>query len=151
MCGISGIAGPLGEDCVRVAEAQIALLEHRGPDAAAHFATPRAVIAQNRLAIIDLVTGDPPITNEDRTVAVVLNGEIYNFHQLRDELIARGHEFRSHGDTEVIAHLAEDESPVELARRLDGMFGFAVWDERRGRLILGRDRVGKKPLYYWHG
>ncbi len=111
--------------------------------------TGHATIAQNRLAIIDLVTGDPPITNEDRTVAVVLNGEIYNFRELRRELVARGHEFRSRGDTEVIAHLAEELPPVELARRLDGMFAFAVWDERRGRLVLGRDRLGKKPLYYW--
>src|SRR5205823_356598 len=86
---------------------------------------------------------------EDGAVAVVLNGEIYNFRELREELLARGHELRSRGDTEVIAHLAEDFAPVELARRLDGMFAFAVWDERRRRLALGRDRLGKKPLYYW--
>ena len=108
-------------------------------------------IGQNRLSIIDLVTGDPPITNEDGTVAVVLNGEIYNYRELREHLSREGHSFNSEGDTEVIAHLAEDLPPVELARRLDGMFAFAVWDERRGRLVLGRDRVGKKPLYYWHG
>jgi asparagine synthase (glutamine-hydrolysing) len=82
---------------------------------------------------------------------VVLNGEIYNFLGLRDELERSGHRLGSHGDTEVIAHLAEDHEPVELAQRLDGMFAFAVWDRRRERLILGRDRVGKKPLYYWCG
>ena len=108
------------------------------------------MIAQNRLAIIDLVTGDPPITNEDRTVAVVLNGEIYNFRELRrGAACGAATSSRSRGDTEVIAHLAEELAPVELARRLDGMFAFAVWDERRRRLVLGRDRVGKKPLYYW--
>jgi asparagine synthase (glutamine-hydrolysing) len=149
MCGISGIAGGNPQELRPVVEAQIALLEHRGPDAFGSFAGSRAVIAQNRLAIIDLVTGDPPITNEDGSVAVVQNGEIYNFAALREELIAAGHDFRSHGDTEVIAHLAEDHSPVEIARKLDGMFAFAVWDERRGRLVIGRDRVGKKPLYYW--
>ncbi len=149
MCGISGVVGPEAGDLDAVVDAQIATLEHRGPDAHGSFAGSEATIAQNRLAIIDLVTGDPPITNEDRTVAVVLNGEIYNFRELREELIGRGHELRSRGDTEVIAHLAEELSPVELARRLDGMFAFAVWDERRGRLVLGRDRVGKKPLYYW--
>jgi asparagine synthase (glutamine-hydrolysing) len=107
-------------------------------------------IGQNRLAIIDLVTGDPPITNEDGSVAVVLNGEIYNFRDRRAELERDGHRLNSSGDTEVIAHLAEQLDPVSLCRRLDGMFAFAVWDERRGRLIIGRDRLGKKPLYYWH-
>jgi asparagine synthase (glutamine-hydrolysing) len=96
------------------------------------------------------VTGDPPITNEDGTVAAVLNGEIYNFRKLRDDLGRAGHEFSSRGDTEVLAHLAEGLSPVDLARRLDGMFAFAIWDERRRRLVLGRDRLGKKPLFYWH-
>jgi asparagine synthase (glutamine-hydrolysing) len=149
MCGISGVVASEPEDLTAAVDAQLALLGHRGPDARGSFNAGTAVIAQNRLAIIDLVTGDPPITNEQRTVAVVLNGEIYNFVALRTELLGRGHEFSSHGDTEVIAHLAEELSPVELAQRLDGMFAFAVWDERRGRLVLGRDRVGKKPLFYW--
>lgn len=151
MCGISGVVAPTPGDLRPVVDAQLALLEHRGPDAHGAFVADQAVIAQNRLAIIDLVTGDPPITNEDRSVAAVLNGEIYNFRELREGLKSRGHEFSSHGDTETIAHLAEELDPVALARALDGMFAFAVWDERRGRLILGRDRVGKKPLYYWHG
>lgn len=148
MCGISGAVGtPSADDVI---EGQLALLDHRGPDASGHYDGTAAVVAQNRLAIIDLVTGDPPITNEDRSVAAVLNGEIYNYRGLREQLRRDGHEFRSEGDTEVIAHLAEDMPPVELARRLDGMFGFAVWDERRRRLVLGRDRVGKKPLHYWY-
>jgi len=151
MCGISGVITPEAGKVASYLDSQLELLEHRGPNAHGHFDTGLGAIGQNRLSIIDLVTGDPPITNEDRTVAVVLNGEIYNYRQLYDELAGAGHQFASKGDTETIAHLAEDVSPVELARRLEGMFAFAVWDGRRGRLVLGRDRVGKKPLYYWHG
>jgi len=107
------------------------------------------VIGQNRLSIIDLVEGNPPITNEDETIGVALNGEIYNFLELREQLLRAGHRFASRGDTEVIAHLAEDHAAPALARKLDGMFAFAVWDRRREKLVLGRDRLGKKPLYYW--
>jgi asparagine synthase (glutamine-hydrolysing) len=99
--------------------------------------------------VIDLVTGDPPITNEDATIGAVLNGEIYNFTLLRSNLSCNGHKFRTHCDTEVLAHLAEDLHPVELAERLEGMFAFALWNGRT--LVLGRDRFGKKPLYYWVG
>ena len=150
MCGISGVIASGGSDAAPILDAQLALLDHRGPDARGHFDGERASIGQNRLAIIDLVTGDPPITNEDGTLAAVLNGEIYNHRELRKELASRGHRFHTQGDTEAIAHLAEELAPVEVARELDGMFAFAVWDERKGRLVLGRDRVGKKPLYYWH-
>jgi asparagine synthase (glutamine-hydrolysing) len=150
MCGISGCVGGR-EGVSSITDEQLRRLRHRGPDAAGRFERPGAVIAQNRLAIIDLVTGDPPVTNEDGTVGAVLNGEIYNFRALRDELLRDGHELRTQGDTEVIAHLAEALEPVALARRLDGMFAFAVYDASRERLVLGRDRVGKKPLYYWHG
>jgi asparagine synthase (glutamine-hydrolysing) len=149
MCGICGVVGAGVDRSRTVVDAQLPLLHHRGPDASGVFEFADGAIAQNRLAIIDLVTGDPPIQTEDGTVAVVLNGEIYNFRELREELRGRGHEFSSVGDTEVIAHLAEDLQPVQLARRLLGMFAFAVWDERRSRLVLGRDRVGKKPLFYW--
>ena len=150
MCGISGLlaAQPLRGDVV---EQQLRLLHHRGPDASGAYERSHAVVAQNRLAIIDLVDGDPPIRTEDGAIGVALNGEIYNFRELREQLLAGGHELATRGDTEVIAHLAEDHDAVALARRLDGMFAFAVWDEDRQRLILGRDRVGKKPLYYWHG
>lgn len=149
MCGICGAVGPDPALLRSTIDAQLDLLHHRGPDARGFFSGGGATVAQNRLAIIDLVTGDPPITNEDGSVAVVLNGEIYNYRALGDELRRAGHEFKSHGDTEVIAHLAEDEPPVALAQRLDGMFAFAVWDERRNRLTIARDRVGKKPLYWW--
>lgn len=150
MCGICGVAATELGQIQGVIDSQLACLDHRGPDARGFFAGRRGVIAQNRLAIIDLVTGDPPVTNEDRTVAAALNGEIYNYRALREELTREGHEFGSRGDTEVLAHLAERSSPVDLARRLDGMFAFAILDEREGRLVLGRDRVGKKPLFYWH-
>ena len=108
------------------------------------------VVAQNRLAIIDLVHGDPPVRNETSTIGAVLNGEIYNFQTVREELRRRGHKFSTDGDTEVLVHLFEDCDGAALARRLDGMFAFAIWDRDRRRLLLGRDRVGKKPLYYWH-
>ncbi len=147
MCGISGSLGLPPSEAI-LAE-QLRLLSHRGPDAAAWFSQGHGTVAQNRLAVIDLETGDPPITNEDRTVGVVLNGEIYNFLEVRAVLQRSGHDLRTRGDTEILAHLAEDLEPVELARRLEGMFAFAIWDSRRNRLVLGRDRLGKKPLYYW--
>ncbi len=151
MCGISGCVGG-HEPASAVVDEQLRRLHYRGPDARGRFERPGAVVAQNRLAIIDLETGDPPVTNEDGSIGAVLNGEIYNFRGLRDELRRDGHELRSRGDTEVIAHLAEQLEPVHLARRLDGMFAFAVYDARRERLVLGRDRLGKKPLYYyWDG
>ncbi|MDQ3964060.1 MAG: asparagine synthase (glutamine-hydrolyzing) [Actinomycetota bacterium] len=130
---------------------QLELLEHRGPDSSGFHARGRGVVGQTRLSIIDLETGDPPITNEDETVGVALNGEIYNYRDLREDLLAGGHRFRTRGDTEVLAHLAEDCSGIDLARAVEGMFAFAVWDDRSETLTLVRDRPGKKPLYYWHG
>jgi asparagine synthase (glutamine-hydrolysing) len=151
VCGIAGLVAADPVDAAEIIAAQLRCLRHRGPDASGSFPPGRGVIAQNRLAIIDLVTGDPPIVNEDGSIGAVLNGEIYNFRELRNELEAAGHVLRSQGDTEVIAHLAEDADAAQLADRLDGMFAFAVWDARRERLMLGRDRLGKKPLYYWAG
>jgi asparagine synthase (glutamine-hydrolysing) len=130
--------------------AQLTAQRHRGPDAEGWFEGGRAVIAQNRLSIIDLSTGDPPMTTEDGRIGAVLNGEIYNFAELRTRLVRDGHTLHSNGDTEVLAHLAEDHDAVALARALDGMFAYAVWDDADERLLLGRDRFGKKPLYYWH-
>jgi asparagine synthase (glutamine-hydrolysing) len=150
MCGIAGVIDGAGEPVGESVARQVQLLSHRGHDASGVFGGSDAMIAQNRLAVVDLHTGDPPMTNEDRTVGAVLNGEIYNFQQLRGTLAERGHRLRSRGDTEVLAHLAEELDAVELARSVDGMFAFAVWDERRRRLMLGRDRVGKKPLYYYY-
>jgi asparagine synthase (glutamine-hydrolysing) len=150
VCGIAGFVERGRRADPEVLRRQLELLLHRGPDSSGVFADGCAAIGQTRLAIIDLVTGDPPIANEDGTVGVALNGEIYNFLDIRAELQTRGHAFSTHGDTEVIAHLAEDLEPADVALRLHGMFGFATWDTRRQRLVLGRDRFGKKPLYYWH-
>jgi asparagine synthase (glutamine-hydrolysing) len=149
MCGICGcVQARRGRLAPAIAE-QLKVQHHRGPDAQGYFDGGRAAIAQNRLSIIDLVRGDPPITNEDGQVGAVLNGEIYNFRPLRDDLKRAGHQLATHGDTEVLAHLAEDHDAPALARKLDGMFAFATWDRRRERLLVGRDRMGKKPLYYW--
>ncbi len=151
MCGIAGIVRATGPPPAAEVDLLLTRLLHRGPDAQGVHGRPQAAIGQTRLAIIDLVTGDPPIASEDGAVGAALNGEIYNYRALRAELRQDGHRLSTAGDTEVIAHLAEDLAPVEVARKLDGMFAFATWDDRRNRLILGRDRLGKKPLYYWSG
>lgn len=150
MCGISGVVQERPDQIIGAAAAQIAVQSHRGPDAEGWFDGGRGVVAQNRLSVIDLVNGDPPLCNEDRSIGAVLNGELYNFQAIREQLSRDGHTLSSRGDTEVLAHLAETLSAREIALRIDGMFAFATWDARRERLMLGRDRVGKKPLYYWH-
>jgi asparagine synthase (glutamine-hydrolysing) len=147
MCGIAGVV------CTSVRESevfdQLGLLRHRGTDSSGVHSGTGAAIGQTRLAVIDLVTGDPPIAGEDGRVGVAFNGEIYNYRRLQQRLRAGGHDLKTDTDTEVIAHLAEDLDPLEVCRQLDGMFAFAVWDADRRRLVLARDRVGKKPLYYW--
>jgi asparagine synthase (glutamine-hydrolysing) len=148
MCGIVGKVradgGPVGAALV---ESMCAALEHRGPDSRGVHLSAGAGLGIQRLRVIDLATGDQPIYNEDRTVAVVLNGEIYNYRELRQRLERAGHRFQTQGDTEVIAHLYEEEGAA-CVRSLHGMFAFAVWDSRRRQLLLARDRVGKKPLFY---
>lgn len=147
MCGIAGTVGAGASEAVL--RAQLQLLLHRGPDALGVFTGGAGAIGQTRLAVIDLVTGDPPVSSEHGTIGAVLNGEIYNYRELRKSLREEGHVMATSGDTEVLAHLAEQDDPIGMARRLDGMFAFAVWDTARRRLVLGRDRLGKKPLYYW--
>jgi asparagine synthase (glutamine-hydrolysing) len=149
VCGIAGFVNTPRGAAEATIVAQLACQRHRGPDAEGMFVRGPGAIGQNRLAIIDVEHGDPPITNEDGTIGVVLNGEIYNFRELRRELESEGHRFATRCDTEVIAHLAERRAATELVRRLDGMFAFAVWNASEQRLILARDRFGKKPLYYW--
>jgi asparagine synthase (glutamine-hydrolysing) len=127
-----------------------AKLVHRGPDSDGAFADGPAALAARRLAIIDLETGDQPIANEDGTVHVVQNGELYNYRELRTELERGGHRLRTHGDTEVLVHLYERDG-LAFARRLRGMFAVALWDAPMRRLVLARDRYGIKPLYYRAG
>ena len=147
MCGIAGFVGE-GADRAPL-ERMVATLVHRGPDDEGLFAAPGVGLAMRRLAIIDLPGGRQPMVNEDEGLRVVFNGEIYNFRELRSALIRRGHRFRTQSDTEVLLHLYEEEGPA-LVERLRGMFAFALWDAPRKRLFLARDRLGKKPLYYWH-
>ena len=148
MCGIFGVVeltqGRQPEEGLLERMGQMMI--HRGPNDHGHYFGKGAAIGMRRLSIIDLQGGHQPIGNEDGTVWVVCNGEIYNFKELRTQLEALGHVFGCDSDTETIVHLYEEEG-VELFKRLRGMFAIALWDARRSRLILARDRVGKKPLY----
>ena len=134
----------MNEDLVR---RMADMVWYRGPDSFGSYVAPGVGLGIRRLSIIDLETGEQPIANEDGTVTVVCNGEIYNFVELRDQLLKSGHRFRTGSDAEVIVHLYEDFG-VECLHRLRGMFGFALWDARRRRLMLARDRLGIKPLHY---
>ena len=122
-------------------------MTHRGPDSEGMMITTGAGLGMRRLAIIDLQTGEQPAWSEDHQVAVILNGEIYNYRKLRERLEKRGHHFRSASDTEVLPHLYE-EYGLEMVSHLNGMFAFALWDTRRRRLLIARDRFGEKPLYW---
>jgi asparagine synthase (glutamine-hydrolysing) len=150
MCGIAGkvaVSPSAAAIDAEVVRRMMRLIVHRGPDDDGIYIDRQAVLGHRRLSIIDLSTGRQPISNEDGTVWIVYNGEIYNFPELRVQLLARGHVLKTHTDTEVIVHLYEDygEQCVTLLR---GMFAFALWDARKKKLLLARDRVGIKPLYY---
>jgi len=149
MCGICGIVSLNGARVDRaVLESMNETLVHRGPDSQGSFIDGQVGLAARRLAIIDLAGGDQPITNEDGSITVVQNGEIYNYRELRKELEHRdGHRFSTHSDTEVIVHLYEKHG-LRFVERLRGMFAIALWDGRERRLVLARDRFGIKPLYY---
>ncbi len=152
MCGISGILGfadsfPVTE---LLAQDMATSQRHRGPDDAGVWADParRVALSHRRLSIIDLSpAGHQPMCNEDGTVWITYNGEVYNHDALRSELEGRGHTYRSRTDTETILHIYEEEGP-DCVSRLDGMFAFAIWDARRRSLLLARDRLGVKPLLY---
>jgi asparagine synthase (glutamine-hydrolysing) len=150
MCGIAGaaaISGPLPPEVKAALPAMTNAIRHRGPDGEGFYTDEHVALGHRRLAIIDRFGGDQPIANEDGTVWIVFNGEIYNHHAVREELQARGHRFRTRSDTEVIVH-AYEEFGVGCLDRLEGMFAFAVYDSRRHELLLARDRLGKKPLFY---
>ncbi len=149
MCGICGY---IHFDRTKAADESVLkamtdTMVHRGPDDSGLFVGANAALGHRRLAIIDLKTGHQPLFNEDKSIAIVCNGEVYNFKEIRKELEKRGHRFATSSDTEVIVH-AYEEYGEDCVKKFNGMFAFCVWDKKRGRLFLARDRFGKKPLYY---
>ncbi len=149
MCGICGVIHFDGKPVTRELLARMNdRLRHRGPDGEGYFIDGNVGLAMRRLKIIDIAGSDQPLYNEDGSVALIFNGEIYNYHELRRELEARGHRFKTDGDGETIAHLYEDYD-AEALKRLRGMFALALWDGRRRSLLLARDRFGQKPLYFY--
>ena len=148
MCGIAGGVGnraPKSDELSR----QLDSIHHRGPDETGRFLSDGIALGIRRLAIIDVGTGQQPVSNESQTIHLVFNGEIYNFKSLRDDLSSKGHHFRSNGDSEVLVHLYE-EYGIEFIQKLSGMFAIAIWDSRDKSLTVIRDRMGKKPLWYAH-
>lgn len=146
MCGIAGLISARSDRSSRPVNVMLDALSHRGPDGEGTFADGPLHMGMRRLAIIDPATGWQPLYNEDKTIALVANGEIYNFVELRRGLEARGHVFRTGSDCEVVAHLYEEHG-TGFVHHLRGMFAIALWDARRRRLVLVRDRMGEKPLY----
>src|SRR6516162_616092 len=147
MCGIAGFLLREGRAQASNVRAMTDLIRHRGPDDEGVYTDGGCGIGMRRLSIIDLSTGHQPISNEDGSVWVVFNGEIYNYQGLRRDLIAKGHQFATNSDTETLVHLYEEEGPAGV-QRLRGMFAYAIWDSRQQKVLLARDRFGKKPLYY---
>src|SRR5881628_2772735 len=145
MCGIAGLAGTPAD--VALLEKMGAAIAHRGPDDSGVLVDDQAGFAFRRLSIIDVAGGHQPIFNEDESVAIILNGEIYNHHDLRQGLVERGHRFRTRSDVETVLHLYEEKKERCLGD-LRGMFALVIWDRRERSLFLARDRVGKKPMYY---
>jgi len=150
MCGICGIVDQNPENHRLITE-MADLLRHRGPEKAGYFRDSNVSLAHRRLSIIDLETGDQPIYNEDRSIVVIMNGEIYNFTEIKADLIRRGHRFATTSDTEILVHSYE-EYGLEFLPDLNGIFALALYDKKNARLILARDHFGVKPLHYWsHG
>src|SRR6185503_10366635 len=149
MCGITGIVTTdrLKEEDRDLLQRMTRMLHHRGPDGEGFYFDEHAGLGHRRLSIIDLDAGKQPMCNEDESVWVTFNGEIYNYLDIRKDLIAKGHKFKTESDTEVIVHLYE-EVGEKFSERLRGMFAIGLWDRNNRRLILSRDRIGKKPLYY---
>lgn len=147
MCGICGVINFSGNVDRKIAEEMLLQILHRGPDELGVYADRFAALAHARLSILDLSGGRQPIHNEDRTIWITYNGEIFNFLELRNELIAKGHRFYTHTDTEVLVHLYEDKGPG-LFEKLNGQFSFVIWDSRKRRILAGRDRFGIRPFYY---
>lgn len=147
MCGISGIIDFNTPPRKATVSKMLKAISHRGPNSTGLYTNTHIVMGVNRLSVIDLKTGDQPISNETGSVTVVYNGEIYNFKELRAALIHQGHRFKTQSDTEVLVHLYEEFGP-SFVRKLSGMFAFALWDTANKQLVLGRDQVGIKPLFF---
>ena len=148
MCGIAGFVNHAGQPADRGIVARMtATLAHRGPDGEGFYCEGPVALGHRRLSIIDVAGGAQPMSNEDDTIWITYNGELYNELELRKELEGKGHRYRTACDTESLVHLYEEEG-LDFARRLNGMFAAAIWDSKRGRLVLVRDRMGQKPLFY---
>jgi asparagine synthase (glutamine-hydrolysing) len=148
MCGITGIVNFSSEIDGNLLKGMTEVLKHRGPDDEGYFIAEGVGFGHRRLSIIDLKTGHQPIHNEDESIWIVYNGEIYNFNDLRENLEKNGHKFYTQSDTEVIVH-AYEEWGEDCVRRFNGMFAFAIWDRNKKQVFLARDRFGIKPLYYY--
>src|SRR5580693_6218562 len=148
MCGIAGLfnldGAPVAPESLR---GMIRMLAHRGPDDTGFHAENGVGLAHARLSVIDLAGGHQPMSNEDGSLWITFNGEIFNYLELREELLARGHKFATRSDTEVILHLYE-EKQEDCVQYLNGQWAFAIWDNQRRRLFLSRDRLGVRPLFY---
>jgi len=149
MCGICGYIhlDRIKRPQENILKGMMDTLAHRGPDDQGFHLKDNVALGHRRLSIIDLSTGHQPMYNEDRTIVIVYNGEVYNFLELKEGLVRKGHIFRTHSDTEVIIH-AYEEYGEDCLKYFNGMFAFALWDSRSEKLFLARDRFGKKPLYY---
>ena len=150
MCGIAGIfsdhdSPARRERILRMTDS----ISHRGPDSQGFYHDDRISLGQRRLSIIDIDGGDQPISNETDSIQLICNGEIYNSPALRDDLQKAGHRFKTRTDVEVILHLYEDHGE-DCVKHLRGMFAFAIWDKKRNRLVLARDHMGQKPLFFWN-
>src|SRR5918912_276134 len=152
MCGITGWVNldartPPVDGARQLLRSMCERMTHRGPDSEGLMVGTGVALGMRRLAIIDLQTGEQPVTSEDGQVSVILNGEIYNYRSLRADPEKRGHTFRSESDTEVLPHLYEEHG-TQMVEHLNGMFAFAIWDACLRRLFIARDRFGEKPLYW---
>ena len=148
MCGIAGFVNRAGQQADRaIVERMTAVLAHRGPDGEGFYCAGPVALGHRRLSIIDVTGGAQPMANEDGTIWVTYNGELYNELEIRPQLEAKGHRYQTVSDTESLVHLYEEDG-VDFVRRLNGMFALAIWDQPRQRLVLARDRMGQKPLFY---
>ena len=149
MCGICGLISPTAENLTETVTTMCHALTHRGPDDSGIYTNGRIAIGMRRLSIIDMDGGHQPIFNENGRLAIIFNGEIYNYPSLRQALLARGHTFQTQSDTETILHLYEEKGE-QTPQQLKGMFAFCIIDRHAQSLFLARDRFGEKPLFYYH-